>query len=47
MSRKINSKKKNEKNLQNLVKVLNANEGIMPADGSQGKTQQEIFDQAI
>jgi hypothetical protein len=38
MSRKINSKKKNEKNLQNLVKVLNANEGTMPADGSQGKT---------
>ena len=47
MQRKISTKKKNEKNLSQLVKLINANDGIAPSDDANSKSPQEIYDNQL
>lgn len=42
MQRKISTKKKNEKNLSQLVKALQQNDGTVPTDEAPGKSAQEL-----
>lgn len=39
MQRKLSSKKKNEKNLSQLVKLIQTNDGVVPPDDAPGKSQ--------
>lgn len=47
MQRKISSKKKNEKDLSQLVKLIQTNDGTVPSEGAPGKSPQELKEISI